>query len=675
MAKRRAITPEDLLTLQYPGDPHVNPADGRVCFSLRKLEAKNRMVGQLWVHDPASGQQGAWTHHEAGASQGRWSPDGAQLAFVAKRGDSPQIHLLPAGGGEARTLTQLPEGSPAWLKWSPDGKWILLSFRETPANRTQAAEKDRKDKGEATPPVIVTDPFWRMDGDGVFESGRFHLYLVDSATGEHRVLHDKAAWGGASADWLPDSSGVIVCHSRHEDPSFLPADDGFWRVSLKGKAKAIACPVPGSKGTPRVSPDGSRLAWIGCEKSEGWGVHNQRLWMMSLEGGEPGCLTAELDEDFGVMTLSDTNPGHVSDGGGSGFLAWSPDGSHLLAGMGRHGADQLVKIDAESGELTWLTEGAHSFAPSAMSADGQTVYGTWATALRPAELAQFNLSKEKIEPMTAFNDEWTAALKLAEPEEHWLETPDGTQVHTWLMMPPGKRAKGEALPAVLEIHGGPHAQYGSAFFHEFQVLAAAGYAVVYSNPRGSKGYGEAHTAAIHHRWGDKDWQDIQTVLAWMKADPRLDSSRMGVMGGSYGGWMTNWVIGHTTEFKAAITDRCISNWLSAGATADFPLNARGYFGGPGYGPWEDNRELWEQSPISCFDKVETPTLIIHSEGDLRCPIEQSDQVFYALRSRGVECRYVRYPLSTSHGLSRNGPPDLRLHRLGEILAWWKEKLA
>ncbi|MCG9894296.1 MAG: S9 family peptidase, partial [Fimbriimonadaceae bacterium] len=288
-----------------------------------------------------------------------------------------------------------------------------------------------------------------------------------------------------------------------------------------------------------------------------------------------------------------------------------------------------------------------------------------------------DVGRASLKRVTEFNESWREGLRLSEPEEVWLETPDGTKVHVWLLLPPGKpekKARAKPHSAVLEIHGGPHAQYGWAFFHEFQVLAAAGHAVAYSNPRGSKGYGEAHTAAIHHRWGDKDWQDIETVIEWMKRHPAIDPERMGVMGGSYGGWMTNWVIGRCHEFRGAITDRSIVNWFSAGATADFPLNARAYFGGPGWGSWESNRTLWEQSPLSSFDQVQTPTLIIHSEGDLRCPISEGEQVFHALKARGVECRFVRYPAETSHGMSRNGPPDLRLHRLGEILRWWEQKL-
>jgi acylaminoacyl-peptidase len=224
---------------------------------------------------------------------------------------------------------------------------------------------------------------------------------------------------------------------------------------------------------------------------------------------------------------------------------------------------------------------------------------------------------------------------------------------------------------VLEIHGGPHGQYGVGFFHEMQLLAAQGYVVVFSNPRGSKGYGEDFCAAIKGTWGRKDWEDMQAVIAWMSGLPDVDASRLGVMGGSYGGYMTNWIVGHTGAFRAAITDRCVSNLVSMFGSSDIAEEPGNYWTG---NCWDDAAELWDQSPLKHLGNCTTPTLIIHSEGDLRCNVEQAEQVYMALKHLGVPTRLVRYPRSTSHGMSRAGPPDMRLHRLGQILGWWKRWL-
>ena len=291
------------------------------------------------------------------------------------------------------------------------------------------------------------------------------------------------------------------------------------------------------------------------------------------------------------------------------------------------------------------------------------------------EVALYDLSSHADLPrvLTNFNQAFHDEIEIIAPTETWVDSTDGAKVHTWAIRPTGFDAS-KQYPAILQIHGGPHTQYGLAFFHEFQFLAAQGFVVVYSNPRGSKGYGEGFCAAIKGAWGDKDWDDVQAVQGWMSAQSFIDSKRMGVMGGSYGGYMTNWVIGHTDVFAAAITDRCVSNLVSMAGSSDFPMNKNSYFGGCAWGDLDEIKPLWAQSPIAFMTKAVTPTLIIHSEGDLRCNVEQGEQVFHALQAQNVPSRFVRYPQSTFHGLSRNGPPDLRLHRLGEIGKWMTKYL-
>jgi dipeptidyl aminopeptidase/acylaminoacyl peptidase len=231
------------------------------------------------------------------------------------------------------------------------------------------------------------------------------------------------------------------------------------------------------------------------------------------------------------------------------------------------------------------------------------------------------------------------------------------------------RSRTKAWPAALMIHGGPHAQFGSGFFHEMQALAAEGFVVVYPNPRGSKGYGRDFCDAIRGAWGGKDWDDVRATIAFMQQHPSIDAERMSIMGGSYGGYITNYAIGQTDVFKAAISDRCVSNLVSHLGNSDYYHKPGRYFPG---NFWCDNEELWRQSPIRFVDNVATPTLVIHSEGDLRCNVEQGEQLFAALQIRGVPSRMVRYPRSTFHGMSRNGPVDLREHRLRQMLEWLRK---
>lgn len=667
--KKRLMHPDDLLRMVFVADPRISPNGKTVLFARRHIE-ENKYITNLWSVGVDGKGLRQWTQ-EKGAGHGRWSPDGSQIAFISGRKESqPQIHLMPSDGGEARALTSLPEGSLGGFSWSPDGKHLAFLFRPTAAKWTKKEQKKRDEKNLSEPPMEIETLWYRLDGDGYFEQQRFALWVVDAETGEARELYSRGKMGDYSYDWLPDSSGLLVCHSIAKEPLLGKPNDQLHQVPLSGKPKRIPCSLKGHKGSVRISPKGDRVAWLGVHDPEGWGTKNTRLYVMPIGGGEATCLTADDDYDLDSLTLSDTNMGHTSDGGGGGFVRWSKDGKSIYVGPGHHGGVQLAKVNSRKGGLEMVTSGKHCFAPSDFN--GEKFVGSWGDATRLNDIAICG-KDGKLKRLTDFNAEFYQKVEVVKPSEHWISSTDGAKVHTWVLRPP-QRKKGRSA-AVLEIHGGPHAQYGWALFHEFQCLVEQGWTVVYSNPRGSKGYGEEFCRAIKGDWGTKDWDDIQAVTAWMQKRPFIDPKRMGVMGGSYGGYMTNWVIGHCNDFKGAITDRCVSNWISMSGNSDFPLNRDQYFGGYAWGDHEKIAELWRQSPLAYFDQVKTPTLIIHSEGDLRCNVEQGDQVFHALQAQGIESKYVRYPKSTSHGMSRGGPPDLRQHRLGQIIAWWRRHLA
>lgn len=664
---KKPATPEDLLRLQFVGDPQISPDGLAILFTKKHVNDKNKYVTNLYTV-LLDGTVQQWTQGEGGASHGRWSPDGSSIAFISGR-EKPasQIYLLPTTGGEARKLTSLPEGSIGGFKWSPDGSMIAFTFREQHPDWTEAAKKEREEKGLSTPPRVIDDVWYRLDGDGYFLGQRYAIYLVRVADGETRKLYDKSPMGLYSFDWAPDSKSLVVAHTLNARPMAQPDNDGLFLVDLKGNAKPIEGLPFGPKSHVSWSPDGRLIAYVGDDnESNPWGVRNAKLFVAPVEGGSAECLTRQDDYCLQAAVLSDSK-----EGAGDGSPIWSPDSKAIYLNIAWHGETQLGFVQLDVARVKMLTKGRHCVTVGNLSKNGERFACLFGTATRLQEVALYDLAKHGHEPgvLTSFNKAFHDEVAAVEPEDFWVDTPDGTKVHVWKMGP--LEPKGKKHPAVLEIHGGPHALYGWTYFFEFQVLAAQGYAVVYSNPRGSKGYGEKHCDAIRGSWGDKDWVDIAAVKDWMKAQPDIDAGRMGVMGGSYGGYMTNWAIGHTNDFKAAITDRCVSNLVSFGGNCDFPMIPDGYWKGA---PWGDISELWKQSPIAYFHRVQTPTLVIHSEGDLRCNIEQGEQVFAALQQRGIESRFVRYPISTSHGLSRNGPADLRIHRLNEIVAWWKRHL-
>lgn len=675
---KRPITAEDLLRIKFVGDPQISPDGKRVLFTQKTINDKNKYITNLFTVD-SEGKLRQWTSGEGGAGHGRWSPDGSQIAFVSGReGKRPQLFLLPTDGGEARKLTSLPEGSLGDFQWSPDGTKIAFTFRDEMPVWTEAAKKEREEKGGSTPPIEIDDIWYRLDGDGYFAGQRYKLYFVDVATGEHKLLSSAAADGGYSFDWSPFSNELIVAHTASKRPFAEPPNIQLYRIDLEGQSWPVEGLPKGEKVSVRWSPDGKWIAYCGdVDEKDPWGTRNIKVYLVPAAGGEVKCLTDGTDYDMGVATLSDSREASYEC-----VLEWAWDSSCLYVQVGWHGEVQLGRVSLDGG-VELLTEGKHSIAVGNLAKSGLKFAGTIGDATRLAEIAvlepELATGRMTAKVLTNLNGEFHDEIKLSEPEEFWLDsTPnkDGSEskLHGWVMKPIDY-LEPKRYPAVLEIHGGPHTQYGWAFFHEFQVLAAQGYVVVYTNPRGSKGYGENYCAAIRGDWGNKDWDDVQTVTRWMQHQPYIHPGQMGVMGGSYGGYMTNWVIGHCHDYKAAITDRCVSNMVSMAGNSDFPFNKDGYFQGVAWGDLDAIKELWRQSPIAYFENVKTPTLIIHSVGDLRCNIEQSEQVFAALQQQGIESRFVRYPVETSHGMSRGGPPDLRLHRLGEIVKWWAKHLA
>jgi dipeptidyl aminopeptidase/acylaminoacyl peptidase len=689
-------------------DPQITP-DGAFLVVVRKVVGeKNKTESSLWIA-PVDGTI-APRPLTGGLrdSLPRIAPDGRAVAFVRGGAGQPsQIALIPFDGGEARVLTRFPEGSYRSIAWSPDGTRLAVSFRATEPEWTEAAKKERERTGAVEPPRILESRWHRLDGDGWFGCARHALFIVDVATGRAIRVYDEDAIGHFDLSWSPDGRRIALATNRAPDALLKP-----WKteILLLDVASGTTTPLDGLPIGPKSSiawsPDGRMLAWAGRKGRDGlYSTENLELWVAGVPGEgrgssarrgrggatstalRPRSLTHQFDGCLAAGTLSD-----AADAAFDAVLRWRPDGTGLLTRIGRHGEGHLVEVPLDGSQPRFLTEGPYEHALGSVSADGRRIAAIRTDATTPVEAGVLELARGRggRDPAraawrcrTAFNAPLVAELDLATPTAHWIEAEDGHRSQIWVMLPPpsvlaqkkgakrGRGGRNERRPAILEIHGGPHAQYGVSFFHEFQVLAAEGWVVVYGNPRGSKGYGRDHCAAIRGSWGDRDWADVQATIRFMQSHPAIDPARLGIMGGSYGGYMTNWAIAHTKAFKAAITDRCVANMLSFCGNSDYPLVPDEYWPGTNF---DRPERLWEASPIKHFKGVSTPTLIIHSEGDFRCNIEQAEQVHSALVLQGVPCRFVRYPMSTSHGMSRSGPPELRLHRLGEITAWWSRWL-
>lgn len=673
MAKRtrrtNLISPDDLLKFQWLSDPQISPDGEQVLFTRKVVGEKNAYETAVWIADTdGRGDPRAFTHGPRD-SHARWSFDGRRVALVrATERTQPQIHLMPATGGEAKPLTRFGEGSIASFRWAPDGRSLAVMWRAVDPEWSESAKKEREANGLSSPPRVIDDPWYRLDGDGYFNAQRYALYLVDSSTGEAKLIFDRDTLGQFSYDFSPDSRHIIVSANTDKRALFKHWQWDLLRIDLRsGKiAKVPDLPI-GAKTGVVWSPDGRHVAYAGREGVDGsYGTENLEVWICDPFKGGGRSLTAKSDYCTMAATLSDSGEAAFAP-----QLLWSRDSRRVYFRLGWQGEAHVASVERRGGGVKFHTAGGFEHFFGSLSADGSRFALIRSDALNLPEVHVASMRPSmSFKPVTSLNTALLSSFTLSAPTMKWLPTADGTKVQTWTIRPP-HLPKSRKTPGLLLVHGGPHAQYGVTFFHEFQCLAAAGYTVVFSNPRGSKGYGRDHCAAIRGAWGTADWVDIQAVTEFMQNHPAIDTKRLGIAGGSYGGYMTNWAIGHTKAFAAAITDRCVSNLISMCGSSDYPEIPDHYWPGA---PWDRPEAMWESSPIKHFKGVKTPTLIIHSEGDLRCNVEQAEQVHAALCVQKVPCRFVRYPASTSHGLSRNGPADLRLHRLRENLAWWKRWL-
>ena len=667
--KLRKIKPEDIKGFIHTGDAQISPDGSKIVFCKTCAKEKNKSEKNIWIADCQTGKVSQFTSGNKD-SHPRWSPDGSKIAFLSSRADKQtQIYIISPNGGEARSCSKLVDGLVGDFKWSPDSKHIAFTFREVAKDLTQKATKERESDGLSTPPMIVEQMWYRCDGDSYFNKQRFYLYLLDTESRKHKLLYNKSSDDISDFSWHPSGKEILFSTNLSPEPMLEPWNTRFYALNIKTKkVTLLKGQTDCSLGKALWSPDGKKIAFAArMGKVSDWASQNEKLYVYDVKSAKTKCISDNEDYCMGSTVIGDTAEAVF----GVNFV-WLPDSKNLLVSLGWHGDKYIAKKKISGGKFELLTPAKTQFSLSNITNDGKKLATIRGNSTNPGDLCLGTISKKglNIKLLAAFNKEFLAELHLSEPEETWVTAKDGHKTHLWVMKPIGFKAN-KTYPAVLEIHGGPHALYGNTFFHEFQLLAANGYVVFYSNPRGSKGYGEEHCHAIAGDWGNKDWMDIQAVISYMKKQKFVDNKKMAVMGGSYGGYMTNWTIGHTNEFAAAITDRCVSNMISMMGSSDFTTLPDTYWKG---NIWDDTNKFWQQSPLKYLGHAKTPTLIIHSEGDYRCNIEQAEQVFTVLKLRKIPCRFVRYPKNTSHGMSRNGPYDLRIHRLNEIINWLKKYL-
>lgn len=668
---RRPIAAEDLLRLRYVGNAHISPDGAAVVFTVKVVDTeKNRYLSHLWMGDVETGRVRQFTYGEVSDSAPSWSSDGSRIAFLRTKDKRSQIWVIPRDGGEARQLTKLDEGSIGAPAWSPSGERLAFAFRPTHPDWTDSAFEKRKESGKSSPPRVVTRLYYRLDGEGFLDL-RQHIWTCDASTGEARQMTD-GDYDDDGPAWSPDGRWLAFLANRSDDPEQRSYEVDVWRIPAAG-GDIERLPTPtGYKGNLSWSPDGTHIAYTGyATEDDPWKPRNDRLWVLHVEKGEAQCLTDSLDRTAANMTIGDTR--EALSGGQLPY--WSADGRRLFFLVSDRGSCHLYAASLDGGQPRALTEGPLDVVSFSADRDGKAFALVVSSSAQPPEVfvGRGTGSRNKpnpvppleLRPLSRMNAPWLEEVQVSQPEEAWIKSFDGTEIQGWLLKPPDFDPE-TSYPLLLYVHGGPHAQYGNTFFHELQVHAARGYVVLYTNPRGSFGYGEEFAASIRGKWGSLDYQDVMAAADFAASLPYVDSGRMAIAGGSYGGYMTNWAISHTDRFRCAITDRSVVNLHSDFGTVDYPDHVDGYFPG---NAWDRPETLWELSPLRYAANIKTPLLVIHSEGDLRCPISHAEQLYVALKHLKREVVFVRYPPETSHGLSRTGPPDLRLDRLHRIADW------
>jgi dipeptidyl aminopeptidase/acylaminoacyl peptidase len=651
-APNRTFQGRDLFALEMASDPQIRP-DGReiayVRVSFDIMTDRGRQ--SIWLVDD-SGEQRPLVTAAGSHSQPRWSPNADRIAYVSTaEGGRPQLFVRWLQSNQTAKIADLTD-APGNLRWSPDGKWIAFTMF-APDEKARLGEAPPKPEGaEWAPPLeVITDMIYRTDNAGYLKPGYTHIYVVSADGGAPRQLTFGAYNEAGPISWTPDGKYLVVTGNRRENWQREPVNSEVYRVALADGAIEELTRRNGPDRAADVSPDGKSIAYLGFDDKY-LGYQNVELSVMGLDGSNSRSLTASLDR-----TIDDA--------------AWSHDGRSLYVQYDDHAVTKVARVSL-NGRVETVAEGLgggsldrpYTTGQFSVASNGAVAF-TSGSPQRPADISIARGGK--VRQLTHLNDGLLNGKTLGEVKPLPVKSSfDQRDISAWLVTPPNfDRTK--KYPLILEIHGGPFAAYAPQFSTDYQLYAAAGYVVLYTNPRGSTSYGEEFANLIHHKYPGNDYDDLMSAVDAAIGEGYVDADNLFVTGGSGGGVLTAWIVGKTTRFKAAVTQKPVINWASTVLTTDIaPFMPKYWFGKL---PWEDPDAYWKRSPLSLVGAVKTPTLVLVGDRDFRTPVSDSEQYYQALQLAGVPTGLVKVPGASHGGLTAR--PSQSAAKASAILAWFE----
>ncbi|SDC14393.1 Dipeptidyl aminopeptidase/acylaminoacyl peptidase [Marinilactibacillus psychrotolerans] len=582
------------------------------------------------------------------------SPNGKWLAYVSNntKNKKKQLFLIGLKGGSAMQLTEEKQGITNY-EWNSNGSGIYYQT----AQKTE--EKEEEVNKKVPQPQIITKLEYKMDGTGIIPTDlTYQIKKIEIATKIKQLILEKDRPIGLSYV-AKDESYLLYVDKLNPEDEWVYGGSIYKYVLSTDITTMLTSSVPDGSFQFLEANEAEDFYLLSGNDFEFAFVSQTKIYGYDVKTSRMSCLTENLDAEVGDTIIGDFQQ-NVSD-----FpVKWINNEEYLFP-ITEHGKLQVYKGD-KKGKYEKLVDEKFHLTGGDLTGSENIIAVTYSTSVKPSAVGLLDLSTGKIEVLYDPNADFVSEHMIVEPEMFWYRGADDWKIQGWYMPPITQEEK---HPAILYIHGGPQVNYGETFFHEMQKLSGQGYGVILLNPRGGNGYGQEFVASILGDYGNKDYEDLMIGTDYvLEKHPNIDKNNVYLAGGSYGGFMTNWIVGHTNRFKAAVTQRCISNWISFYGTSDI---------GPHFVEFQlqqdlsNMEELWRMSPLAYAQKVETPLLIIHGEEDLRCPQEQAEQMYIAMKKKGVETKLITFPKS-SHGLSRMGLPNLRLERMDAISGWFEQ---